>query len=111
MTAQAIDDVLADTFPASDPPAWTPGIVRPAPEVAAQRVERGTPQHETSDLAAHQVEVHAERSRAQLLLSLVGLAGVALLVPIAILAAGTPVALAIRGLIALTEWLLATVGG
>jgi hypothetical protein len=27
LTAQAIDDVLADTFPASDPPSWTPGIV------------------------------------------------------------------------------------
>jgi hypothetical protein len=32
MTAQAIDDTLAATFPASDPPAWTPGIARPAPD-------------------------------------------------------------------------------
>ena len=28
-----IDDVLADTFPASDPPAWTPGVARLMPEV------------------------------------------------------------------------------
>ena len=25
---RAIDDVLADSFPASDPPSWNPGITR-----------------------------------------------------------------------------------
>ena len=33
LTNDDIDDVLADTFPASDPPAWTPGVVRPMPEI------------------------------------------------------------------------------
>ena len=28
---RAIDDVLADSFPASDPPSWNPGITRPDP--------------------------------------------------------------------------------
>ncbi len=27
----SIDQVLADSFPASDPPSWTPGIARPCP--------------------------------------------------------------------------------
>jgi len=53
-TAQAIDDVLADTFPASDPPSWTPGIVRPAP--AARRVvDTGTAQDGTNVVRASDV--------------------------------------------------------
>jgi hypothetical protein len=28
---RAIDDVLADSFPASDPPSWNPGVTRPEP--------------------------------------------------------------------------------
>jgi|SoiMethySBSTD1v2_1073268.scaffolds.fasta_scaffold00497_35 hypothetical protein len=30
---RAIDDVLADSFPASDPPSWNAGIARPHPPV------------------------------------------------------------------------------
>ena len=31
LSASWIDDVLTDSFPASDPPSWTPGMARPAP--------------------------------------------------------------------------------
>jgi hypothetical protein len=51
LTAQAIDEVLAGSFPASDPPAWTPGMARPAPEIA-EGAASGTPQDGTNDLRA-----------------------------------------------------------
>jgi hypothetical protein len=28
---EALDAVLADSFPASDPPSWNPGFARPSP--------------------------------------------------------------------------------
>ena len=92
LTAQAIDDVLAGTFPASDPPAWTPGLARPAPEGVID-VSRPT----------------NRRTFAQGLASLLGAASLSLLVPVVVLAIGLPVALGVRGLLELTDWLLALV--
>ena len=90
LTAQAIDDVLAGSFPASDPPAWTSGMARPAPEIA-ERADSGTLQDETNDLRASgvmDVSPPADPARpfARGLVSLTVAAGLALLVPMAILA-------------------------
>jgi hypothetical protein len=35
---RALDEALADSFPASDPPSWTPGISRPRPADGFARV-------------------------------------------------------------------------
>ena len=34
---RAIDDVLADSFPASDPPSWNAGVSRPEPAAPSNR--------------------------------------------------------------------------
>ena len=110
-TAQAIDDVLAGTFPASDPPAWTPGMARPAPEIVMPSAVADTHADETNDARATGVidvspPTHSERTFARALVSLVGAFGIALLFPLAILAVGTPVALGVGGLLEAAEWLL-----
>ena len=89
MTPQEIDDVLAGTFPASDPPSWTPGLARPAPAIASRPA---------ISPAAH---------LAHALVSLVETAGLALLFPLAILAVGVPVALVVRALLELARWVMA----
>jgi hypothetical protein len=93
LTAHAIDDVLAGTFPASDPPSWTPGMARPA---LADTIDVSPP-------------AHAPRTFTQGLGSLLGAVAVVLIAPLAILAVGAPVALGVRGLLEAAAWVLAAV--
>lgn len=111
LTAQTIDDVLAGTFPASDPPSWTPGMARPAPEIARRPADRRTARDDANEVrASHVIDVsrsaQSELTLAQALASLIGAAGLVLLVPFAVLAVGIPVALGVRGLLAVAEWFL-----
>ena len=106
----AVDQILADSFPASDPPGWTPGIARPAGQtVDDQQVEDAIAQPARS-INDHIMDVSrgksSERSFAQPLISLFGAMGLALIVPLAILLIGLPVALVVRGLIEVVGWLL-----
>ena len=106
---RAIDDILADSFPASDPPSWNPGVSRPEP-VASMR--HGPPRSEPKDTSAIRAGVIdvsrptlRERTVVHALVSLAGAAGIALLVPFVILLIGIPVVLAVRGLLEGIGWL------
>ena len=109
LRTQAIDDVLLGSFPASDPPSWSPVMARPAP--------RATPPAPTLDGSGEVLTsgegprcAPARQTAAETLVSLVGAAGVVLLFPIAVLAVGVPLALAVRGLLEAARWVLSAFG-
>ena len=93
--SQMIDDVLAGTFPASDSPAWTPGMARPTPNVVAR-----------PDVNDESGSTRSERTFANGIMSLIGAAGLAMLVPFAIIVVWTVMALALHGLLEAAAWLL-----
>jgi hypothetical protein len=113
MTAEAIDEALVGTFPASDPPAWTPGIVRPAPWIGKTPADGYTVNDHMIDVRTDVIDLsrspHSARTGAQAVASLIGAIGLALAVPLAIVAAGTLVMLGMRGVLAAAAGLLALI--
>lgn len=105
---QAIDDVLLGSFPASDPPSWSPVMVRPAPESSpAVALEDAGDTGASGDGPRHAPTLPTVT---EALTSLAGAAMVVLLFPIAVLAIGTPLALAVRGLLEALRWLMGAFG-
>jgi hypothetical protein len=100
-----LDQILADSFPASDPPSWTLGIARPASDGANRQVgaaDVATVRENVIDVSRHTL---GGRTLIRGLVSLTGAAGIILLVPIAILIIGLPVALVVRLLVEAVPWL------
>jgi hypothetical protein len=106
---RALDEVLADSFPASDPPSWNPGIIRPQPAdgfapvaMPARDVGERLPMADVIDVSR---PIQGERTFFQPLVSLSGAAGIGLLSGIGILLVGLPVVLVVRGLVEAIGWL------
>ena len=85
---RALDTVLADSFPASDPPSWTLGLAEARPS--------GQP-----DLDSHR-EATALPLWLQRVASFVGLMLVVFAIPFFVL--GLPLALAWRAVLSTTKW-------
>jgi len=111
---RAIDDVLADSFPASDPPSWNPGVTRLSLDSHSTYrasghtpiTHAGEPDDGFIDVVDVSRQTRGGRTFLQALASLAGAAGIALTVPFVILLIGLPVALAVRGVLELVGWVL-----
>ena len=116
---RTLDQILADSFPASDPPSWTLGVSRPeavrrASSVEARAGDGAKGDHrEPGRIDILNVSLPRDTGRPFLraLASLAGAAGLALLVPVVILLVGVPVALAARGIVEAIGWLLSRIVG
>jgi hypothetical protein len=130
---RAVDRVLADSFPASDPPSWTMGIAHPQAEPSDTNTETVVPDSRDSRLKDAEIDSRPKDLDANSPLkrgafeaprpawdgrtflrgmgSLAGAIGLALLAPFVILLIGLPIALAARGLSAAGGWLIGRIFG
>lgn len=114
----AVDRVLADSFPACDPPSWTLGVARlasPGYGRSAGRADERAMENNVREPARPKGDVidvslpRAKRTFLHGLVSLTGAAGIALLVPFAIVLIGLPIAVVGRGIAEALGWLLALI--
>ncbi len=91
-----LDEVLVDSFPASDPPPWTFGRLAAAPQEGPR-----PPRQDEDEWSCHTTVIVPGGSRTawQWLTSGVGAIGVAMVIPIVILILGIPLALATHAMI------------
>jgi hypothetical protein len=101
-----VDEVLADSFPASDPPPWTLGRV-PGPPI--ERTDTASDDDPVWSSHTTVIVAGGKRTAWQWMATGVGAIGMGMVVPIAILVIGIPIALATRTLIEVAGWLAALV--
>lgn len=94
-----LDQALAGSFPASDPPPWTFGVSSPE---SLPRRDIPTPEAAATDVVIAAGEAYGYRRFA----SVAEAIGITSLVPLAILLVGVPIALLLRGLAEAVVWLL-----
>jgi hypothetical protein len=109
----AVDEVLAESFPASDPPSWNSGTAHL--NSVGPRMDQGRPM-EIATESRHTVvsrdgvvgtspEVSRDMTYVDIAISFAGATGIVLLVPVAILLVGLPVVLSVRGVVEALGWL------